>query len=162
MMKHLLAAVDFSETTAPVIDQAAVLASALHASLWIMHAASDETEAIIYESAQFTGCTPDFISMPGDVQLARDVSAEELRQEHSRLLHISAGLRERGIDARAMLVKGNAASLILEKAGDLNAAIIILGSHGHGLLHKALLGSVSEAVIRQARCNVLIVPSAQK
>jgi nucleotide-binding universal stress UspA family protein len=158
-MKQLLAAVDFSKNTNAVLDQAASFAKALGVKLWIVHVASDETQAMAYESTQFPGYAPEFINMPGDVQLARNLSADEIKREHSQLLGISAKLREEGVDAQAILLKGDAAKLILEKAADLPAEIIIIGSHGHGLLHKALLGSVSEAVIRHARCNVLIVPS---
>ncbi len=159
-MKQLLAAVDFSKNTEAVLKQAATLAKALDAKLWILHVTSDETQTMAYESTQFSGYAPEFINMPGDVQLARDLSAEEFKREHGQLLAMSSSLREGGTDAQAMLLKGDAAKLILEKATDLQAEIIILGSHGHGLLHKALLGSVSEAVIRHARCNVLIVPSS--
>jgi len=159
-MKQLLAAVDFSRNTDAVLQQAATLAKALNAKLWILHVTSDETQAMAYESTQFSAYAPEFINMPGDVQLARDLSAEEFKREHGELLNMSASLREKGLDAQAMLLKGDAAKLILEKATDLQSEIIILGSHGHGLLHKALLGSVSEAVIRHARCNVLIVPSS--
>ncbi len=158
-MKQLLAAVDFSKTTNAVLEQAAKLATALDAKLWIVHVTSDETQAMAYESAQFTGYAPEFINLPGDVKLARDLSAEEFKREHAQLLEISANLRERGIDAQSLLLKGDAAKLILEKAKDLQAEIILLGSHGHGLLHKALLGSVSEAVMHKAPCNVMVVPT---
>jgi nucleotide-binding universal stress UspA family protein len=159
-MKQLLAAVDFSKNTDAVLAQAASLAKALGIKLWILHVASDETQAMVYESTQFSGYAPEFINMPGDVQLARDLSADEIKREHKQLLDISAKLRDEGVDAQAALLKGDAAKLILAKAGELPAEMIIVGSHGHGLLHKALLGSVSEAVIRHARCNVLIVPSS--
>jgi len=158
-MKQLLAAVDFSKNTDAVLQQAASLAKALDAKLWVLHVASDETQAMAYEATQFTGYTPEFASMPGDVQLARDLSAEEFKREHGQLLAMSASLRKDGTNAQAVLLKGDAAKLILEKTADLQVEIIVLGSHGHGLLHKALLGSVSEAVIRRARCNVLIVPA---
>lgn len=159
-MKQLLAAVDFSKNTDDVLDQAALFAKALGAKLWILHVASDETQPFAYESTQFAGYASEFMNMPGDVQLARDLSADEIKREHKQLLGISSKLREEDIDAQAILHKGDAAELILEKADDLQAEIIIIGSHGHGLLHKALLGSVSEAVIRHARCNVMIVPSS--
>jgi len=149
----------FYENTDAVLHQAAALAKALDAKLWILHVASDGTQAMLYESTQFTGYAPEFINMPGDVQLARNLSAEEFKHEHSQLLAMSASLRGGGANAQAMLLKGDAAKLILEKADDLQTEIIILGSHGHGLLRRALLGSVSEAVIRHARCNVLVVPS---
>ncbi len=159
-MKPLLVAVDFSKSTDAVLRQASALAKALNAKLLVLHVASDETQSMIYESTQFSGYAPEFINMPGDVHLARNLSAEEFKREHGQLLAMSASLRKAGIDAQAMLLKGDAAKLILEKARDLQAEMIVIGSHGHGLLHKALLGSVSEAVIRHARRNVLVVPSA--
>lgn len=159
-MKQLLAAVDLSAATTAVIDQAAKLSKALDTKLWVLHVATDEAQAMAYEATQFTDYTPGFTAMPGDVQLARDISAEEIKREHSELLNISAGLRNQGVEAQAILLKGQPADLILKKAEELNADIIILGSHNHGLLHKALLGSVSETVVRQAPCNVLMVPAS--
>lgn len=161
-MEQILAAVDFSKSTGAVLGQAASLARALEAKLWILHVTSDETQSIAYESAQFSGYAPEFINMPGDVQLARDISAEEIKREHGQLLGISETLRKDGIEVQSILLKGDAAKLILEKAENLQAGIIILGSHGHGLLHKALLGSVSEAVIHHARCNVMVVPFPER
>lgn len=158
-MNTLMAAVDFSKTTDAVLEQASTLAKALEAKLWILHVASDETQAIAYETTQFSSFSPDFVSMPGDVQLARDLSAEEIKREHAELIAISTNLRKAGVDAQSILLKGNASKLIVDKAIELGVGIILLGSHGHGLLHKALLGSVSESVIRHAPCNVLIVPT---
>jgi nucleotide-binding universal stress UspA family protein len=161
-VKTILAAVDFSKNTETVLEQAATLSKALGAKLWILHVTSAETQAIVYESVPFADYSPGLINMPGDVQLARELSASEIKREHAQLLGLSSSLREKGVDAQAILLKGNAATLILEKAGELAAEIIVLGSHGHGLLHKALVGSVSEAVIRHTDRNVLVVPAAAK
>ncbi len=161
-MKQLIAAIDFSKSTDAVLEQAATLAKALDAKLWILYVASDEMQAMAYESTQFVGYAPEFANMPGDVQLARDLSAEEFKREHRQLLEISSNLRKAGANAQAILLKGAAAQLILEKADELAADLIVVGSHGHGLLHKVFLGSVSEAVIRHARHNVMIVPSKGK
>jgi len=106
-MKQLLAAVDFSKNTDAVLHQAVALAKALDAKLWILHVASDETQAMLYESTQFTGYAPEFINMPGDVQLARNLSAEEFKHEHSQLLAMSASLRGNGTNAQAMLLKAD-------------------------------------------------------
>jgi nucleotide-binding universal stress UspA family protein len=157
-MQKLLAAVDFSRITDAVLNQAAKLSKALNAKLWVLHVASDETQAIVHETTQYSSYAPEFVGLAGDVQLARDLSAEEIKREHAHLLAISSKLRSDGIDAQAILIKGDAAKLIIEKADDLGVDIIILGSHGHGLLHKALLGSVSESVTHHAHCNIMIVP----
>jgi nucleotide-binding universal stress UspA family protein len=37
--------------------------------------------------------------------------------------------------------------------------VIVLGSHGHGAVRRALLGSVSEGVLHGATRPVLILPS---
>ncbi len=159
-MKQILVAVDFSKTTDAVLENAGTLAKALQAKLGILHVTSEETQAMLYEATQFTGYSPELSATPGDVQLARDLSAEEIKREHAQLLAISARLRSDGIEAQAMLVKGDPAKLIVEKAEELGAELIVVGSHGHGLLRKVLLGSVSEAVIRHARCNVMVVPTS--
>jgi nucleotide-binding universal stress UspA family protein len=41
------------------------------------------------------------------------------------------------------------------RAGDL----LVLGSHGHGRVRQAVLGSVSAACIRKATCPVVVVPA---
>ncbi len=158
-MKNLLVAVDFSNSTEPTIAQASILSKALGAKLWILHVTSDEAQALIYDSTAFNEYSPEFTTMPGDVELAHELMAEEIKREHKELLGISEKLRNDGIDVQAILIKGDAAKLIVEKATELEAEMIILGSHGHGILYKALLGGVSESVIRHTKSNVLIVPS---
>jgi nucleotide-binding universal stress UspA family protein len=39
------------------------------------------------------------------------------------------------------------------------AALLVVGSHGHGLLRSALLGSVSEGCIRHSACPVVVIPA---
>ena len=163
-MKTLLVAIDFSETTDAVLREAAKLAKALEAKLWVVHVASDEMQSLAYETMAFPEMSPEFaiMPMPGDVQLARGLSAEEFKREHRQLLNISTSLRKEGVDAQAILLKGDTAENIIEKAKELQADIIILGTHGHGCLRKAIVGSVSKSIIRHARCNVMIVPIPEK
>ena len=161
-MKTLLVAVDFSKTTDALLPEAAKLAGSLDARLWIVHVAREQDSPVLYEASRFSDYPVDFGNVTVDVQLARDLNAEELKREHNELLAISANLRKDGVDAQAILLKGHAAKRILEKAEELEADIILIGSHGHGLLHKALLGSVSEYIIRHATCNVMVVPTPGK
>ncbi|QBG48421.1 universal stress protein [Verrucomicrobia bacterium S94] len=156
---NMLVAVDFSQSTDSVLKEAAGLAGKLKTKLYVLHAVGDDPAARVYQTSSFSDYAPEVVSLPGDVQLARNLSAEELKREHNELLNISANLRRNGTQAQALLVKGDPAEMILQKAKELESDMIILGSHGHGLLHKAFLGSVSEAVIRHAECNVLIVPT---
>jgi universal stress protein A len=60
-------------------------------------------------------------------------------------------------DAEHFLRVGHAAEAIEKTARDWAADLIVMGSHGRGGLGRALLGSVSETVVRHAPCPVLIV-----
>ncbi|MDF7798147.1 universal stress protein [Pontiellaceae bacterium B1224] len=161
-MNNLLVAVDFSKSTDAVLSESAKLATALGAKLWIVHVTTDETQNLMYESTQYTGFDFDFTPMPGDIELARDITAEEIKREHDQLLGMTAKLRESGVTTQALILQGNPALAILEKAAELSADMIILGSHGHGLMHKALLGSVSESIIHKSPVKVLIIPSQKE
>ena len=57
---------------------------------------------------------------------------------------------------------GKAAQAILQAAERLLADSIVLGSHGKGGAYRALLGSVSEEVVRHAHRPVLVVPSSKE
>ena len=158
-MRKLLVAVDFSKTTAKVAEQAIALARGLNAKVWIVHVTRDKLQAATYENVTFYGPAPEFCAAPlGDVEMARELCAEEYRREHEALLGLSEQMRQAGVAAQALLLKGSAPAQILEQAEHRDADMIIMGSHGHGMLHKMLVGSVTEAVLRDALCNVLIVP----
>lgn len=47
--------------------------------------------------------------------------------------------------------------MILEDAEAFGADLIVVGSHGHGMLECFLLGSVSQALSLRARCSVPFV-----
>ncbi len=51
---------------------------------------------------------------------------------------------------------------ILEDAEAFDADLIIVGSHGHGIVERFLLGSVSQAVALHATCSVEIVRSPHR
>jgi nucleotide-binding universal stress UspA family protein len=54
------------------------------------------------------------------------------------------------------VVFGPATEVLLDSAG--SADLLVLGSHGHGRLYHAVLGSVAEACVRGGVCPVVIVP----
>ena len=61
------------------------------------------------------------------------------------------------------VLSGSPKSVILEDAEAFGADLIVVGSHGRGMLERFLLGSVSQAVALHAKCSVEIVrtPNAQ-
>jgi nucleotide-binding universal stress UspA family protein len=58
------------------------------------------------------------------------------------------------------LLIGSPEQAVVEEAERWRADLIILGSHGYGFWQRAMLGSVSSAVLHHAPCSVLVVRSA--
>jgi nucleotide-binding universal stress UspA family protein len=61
--------------------------------------------------------------------------------------------------AQAHLREGRVAPEIVALAEDIGAGLIVMGSRGRGGIRRALMGSVSDSVVRHAHCPVLVVRS---
>jgi nucleotide-binding universal stress UspA family protein len=64
---------------------------------------------------------------------------------------------EKGADAQAILESGTPAKDILEAAERFDADTIIVGRSDKTLFDRAVLGSVSDYVVRNAKCVVIVV-----
>ena len=60
-------------------------------------------------------------------------------------------------EVRKDVITGTPEQSIIEEAEAWKADLIVTGSHGHGFLKRAWLGSVSNAVVHRAPCSVLII-----
>lgn len=84
---------------------------------------------------------------------AREQAKMAVEEAETKLKEICPNLAE----ISSEVLQGNAARAIVENAGEWNADLIVVGSHGYGFWSRALLGSVSNSVIHHAPCSVLIV-----
>lgn len=50
---------------------------------------------------------------------------------------------------------------ILDEAENWEADLIVVGSHGRGFLGRMFLGSVSNAIVKHAKCSVLVVRASE-
>ncbi|MGD2272618.1 MAG: universal stress protein, partial [Desulfobacterales bacterium] len=50
------------------------------------------------------------------------------------------------------------AEIILREADQLNCDVIVMGSHGKGIINQTFLGSVTKRVLRRTRKPVFIIP----
>jgi len=62
-----------------------------------------------------------------------------------------------GTVAQAHLMMGEPAREIIHLAEDLGAGLVVMGSRERGGIRRALMGSVSDSVVRYAHCPVLVV-----
>jgi nucleotide-binding universal stress UspA family protein len=58
------------------------------------------------------------------------------------------------------ILRGHAPTVLLDHATRLNADLIAVGQHSHGLVDRLLFGSVSSAMVRGSHAAVLVAPLA--
>jgi nucleotide-binding universal stress UspA family protein len=109
--------------------------------------------AVLYPEAT----DPEGIEQPDPIleedleRLSEQQGREVLEAEVERVR--SAG----GTVAQTHLMMGGVAREIVHLAEDLGAGLIVMGSKGRGGIRRALMGSVSDSVVRHAHCPVLVV-----
>jgi nucleotide-binding universal stress UspA family protein len=60
------------------------------------------------------------------------------------------------------LVEGGVSQEIVGLAEEIGAGLIVLGSRGGGGIRRALMGSVSDSVVRHAHCPVIVVRTVEE
>ncbi|AIY90544.1 universal stress protein [Geoglobus acetivorans] len=64
-------------------------------------------------------------------------------------------------DVHAVIREGHPASEIIECAGEVDADLIVTGSHNRSGLERVFIGSVSEKIVRHAGTSVLVARSSE-
>jgi nucleotide-binding universal stress UspA family protein len=81
----------------------------------------------------------------------------DLIDVHQDILREATTLIPRDVGVTTRLERGEAAATILRIAREEDDDLIVMGSHGHSRIHRALLGSVSEKVLAQSEIPVLLM-----
>jgi nucleotide-binding universal stress UspA family protein len=145
-MKTILVPVDFSDVTEKVVDTAAAYAQAFGGShVILVHVAEPEP--------QFVGYDPGPLSVR--VAVAADIHLDQHRLEALKQKFGATGVL-------ALHVQGSIPDEILNLAREHEVSLIVMGAHGHGALYHLLVGSVASAVLKEATCPVLLVPSDRR
>ena len=142
----LLLATDGSEEANLASSTAADLAIDTGSEL---HIVCVEPASYVYEMAEWEAFRAD---MRGELRRV----AEEMAD--SRLHEQLEKVEETGAQIAGTYAKvGFPDAEIVGLAGRLGAGLIVMGSRGRGPLRRALMGSVSDSVVRHASCPILVV-----
>ena len=96
--------------------------------------------------------------MDGVAGMELPIVLEQLERNAGQHLAIAIKIvAELGLHASPLEREGDPAHEILAVAREVQADLIVMGSHGYGAFKRLLLGSVSDAVARRAPGAVLIV-----
>jgi nucleotide-binding universal stress UspA family protein len=138
---RILVPVDFGAESAAAFSAATSLARSVHAAIHLLHVA---TEPIL----------------PAATTELYGIDIVRLRQE--LIDEANAGLAAMaatatGIDVTWEVQFGRPADRIARAASEIGAGLIVMGTHGRGIVGHLFIGSVAERVIRLARCPVMTV-----
>jgi universal stress protein A len=136
--RKVLIAVDLSEDSAQVAQRASALAQSNNAELHLIH---------VIEPLSF--------AYGGDIPMDFSGIQEEIHQQATAQLK-RFGENHGVAEAMQYIVLGRPEVEIHAKAEELNADLIVIGSHGRSGL-ALLMGSTANGVLHGAICDVLAV-----
>jgi nucleotide-binding universal stress UspA family protein len=141
-LKRILVPTDFSEGACHALRYGISFAREYEAELLLLHVV--ESVAAPYAS--------DLFPVPM-AEVFQELSAYA-RGELDKLAAEASG---KGVSARTLVVQGKPSLEIMRVAREHTIDMIVLGTHGKGVLDQALFGSTTERVVRKAPCPVLTV-----
>lgn len=143
--KTILVAVDFSETTDRAVDMALELAAPFDGKVILLHA---------YEIPA--------LGFPDGVLVASSEIVSRISSSAQTALREVVEKHKGRVPMETLLRTGVAYETINQVADEVNADLILIGTHGRRGLARALLGSVAENVIRTSTRPVLVVHGARE
>jgi len=144
-MKPIVLATDGSPSAAEATLQAVELARALEAPL----------VAVSVEHSPLAGA-----GYYGSAEVMAELSKVAAERVEETLAQVLAVADEAGVVCEAVHAAGSVPEEICRTAARRKARMIVIGAHGWGPLRRVLHGSVSTAVVHEARCPVLVVGAA--
>jgi universal stress protein E len=143
--RTVVLALDFSRVSAGAVQAAERLAIAPSTEVVVAHALEVPYEGML----RYGGVGTDAVRGYGE---ARKREAGIAMREF---------LKSQGTDPdrfNVVIEEGNAATAIMSTVQRVHPDLLVMGTRGYGRARRALLGSVANPVMHQARCDVLIVP----
>ena len=147
-VKNILVAIDVCEDisiASPIMEHVLELASAFSSKVWVLHIVPHSREA----------------PFNVDSKTLRQEVAAELQHEHEYLQQLAQCLRDRDVDATALLVEGTEIRTILKESDRLDIDLIVLGCHRHGRLYGALMDATEEGLLSKCTRPIMFVPISE-
>lgn len=155
-MNRVLIALDYDPTAQKVAEVGFTMAKSMNAEVILLHVITDP---VLYSTA---GYSP-IMGFTGYMDMApvQFESIDGLKNASLQFLEKSKHhLGDKTI--RTLVKEGDFADAILETAQEVNADIIVVGSHSRKWLENIVMGSVTEKVLHNTSIPLFIVPTKQK
>ena len=120
----------------------------------------ENTEVRVFHADEWPSDPADLAFTEG-LMAASEIVASHIRKRREDAEALAAraakSLQEAGFQTSTIVRPGDPRHGIIDCAAEWHADLIVLGSHGRRGIDRFLLGSVSDSVVRHARCSVEIV-----
>jgi nucleotide-binding universal stress UspA family protein len=146
--RKLIVATDFTEGSLPALRFAALLVEKLGFEATVLH---------VMELPKGTPLTPVFAALGSPWMPPPKATIERLEELGRTILQ---GLAEQYHFAHTEQVDGDPRKVIIARAEETDAEMIVMGSHNPAGLRRLVLGSVAEAVIRTSMLSVAVARGA--
>ena len=152
--KSILVPTDFSENAQVAVEKGYELASQLGAKLYLLHVQDESTLRTAIKEGLFEEDATDEI-LQAKVNQAVEARFSEMRSD----------LNRSAVEIESLSLRGDPKSLIIEYANEIKADMLVIGMRGITAASKivsAVIGSVTEHVMRKSPCPTLVVRLDQK
>jgi nucleotide-binding universal stress UspA family protein len=159
-IKRILYATDLSYNSVNAFDYAITLAIKFDAEITILHVIDE----IAGTSADMVRLYLNETQMEENIQKKMAYIKEEINDRLRVFIDQKVAdnpeltNRIKSIE----ICKGYPAEEIIKKADDFHCDVIVMGTHGKGIVSQAFFGSVAKKVLRRIRKPVFIVPLPKK
>jgi universal stress protein A len=144
-IRSILVPVDFSHPSLKALDYAVALAEQFDARITLLYVSEPVT------MPDFAGSFP--LAIENETLLA--AFKEKLEALRKKNVH------DPELIEKVVVRQGRAFHEITEAARTLKSDLIVISTHGYSGFSRAILGSVTERVVRRAPCPVLVVREHQ-
>ena len=141
-IRRILCPVDFSEPSETALDYAIDLAKKFGADVQLVH---------VYQLPVY--------ALPDGAMMAGPEFTTKVTTELSRALTELAESKT-GVPLETHLVEGIPYKEVVRLSEELEADLVVMGTHGRTGLKHLLLGSVAERVVRSSKVPVVTVPTS--
>ena len=149
MFSKILYPTDFSEPSKKAVKYVKKLKEAGTKEAIVLYVIDEHELGAMVEGCGWLGRNP--------AECLEELEKSQRENAEKELGKIREELESVGISVRTLIEKGTPYKKIIEVAEKEKVALIVMGSHGKGVLKELLIGSVSENVIRHTKKPVLIV-----
>ena len=159
-MLRILVPIDFSDATPNVLDLARQLAKVLDAEIHLVHvkelSAAAAPGPLGYDLAAMTELAP-MSGLPVPVFDPMPELVPEYEEQKSKLARRHKEIAQADIKVSLHEATGAVAEEILNQADVTNADLIVMGTHGHGVMYNLLVGSTTKGMLKHSSRPVLLV-----